>query len=86
MGWVQGRKGVQKVALGETRKNETLARAAVILGIVTTVLSALALVGLILLIALNAGSHNHHHNGPGSGSERAGASCIVAGTPWRTRI
>lgn len=50
-GWVNGREGVQKVERGETRRNETLARSAVIVGIVTTVLSALAIVALIVLIA-----------------------------------
>ena len=50
-GWVWGRRGIRKVETGETRKNETLARSAVIVGIITTVLSAIALVLLIVLFA-----------------------------------
>ena len=52
-GWVQGRKGVRMVETGETRRNETLARSAVIVGIVTTILSVLALAAAIAILAID---------------------------------
>lgn len=57
-GWIQGREGVRKVERGETRKHEDLARAAVIIGILTTILSAVALVAGIVLIATHP--HGFH--------------------------
>jgi hypothetical protein len=49
-GWVQGRNGLRKIELGETTKNGTLARSAMVIGIITTVLSALALVVWIVYV------------------------------------
>lgn len=50
-GWVQGRRGVAMVERGETRKNEMLARSAVVVGMIATILSVLAIVALVIVIA-----------------------------------
>jgi hypothetical protein len=50
-GWVAGRNGRQKVERGETRKDAGLAQAAVVIGMITTILSALALIALIAIAA-----------------------------------
>jgi hypothetical protein len=51
VGWTKGREGMRRVESGETHIREGLARAAVVIGIVSTVLSVLAIAGLIVLIA-----------------------------------
>jgi hypothetical protein len=55
-GWVQGRKGVGMVERGETRKHESTARAAVIIGTLTAVLSAIAVIVFALVLITDPGA------------------------------